>query len=362
MRVSKSSKSLGRNLIPTSIRLCIHSNIRYASIIRSGIRVRMLIKIKRKYDVTANDTTGEAIYQRRCEFIKASTVVTCGRLMSGLIKSSDVRASLKLDNVIKSKFPVKQEKTSFEAITTYNNFYELGKSKKDPKINAHRLTTSPWNITIEGEYNKPGEYNLEDFVSPHQLEERIYPLRCIEAWSMVIPWIEIELGKLLKIFEPNSRAKFVEFHSIYDPENLPGQLRRVLDWPYKEGLRIDEEMHPLTILAVGLYGKELPSQNGAPIRLIVSWKYGFKSIKSIVKIRFMETKPSTAWNTSASNEYGFYSSVNPLVPHPRWSQKRERRIGDFFKRDTLPFNGFSDQVAHLYQGMDLSKNFYSCRS
>ena len=317
----------------------------------------MLVKNKRKYDVSENDTTSEVIYQRRREFIKASTVVACGGLISGLIKSPNARASLNFENVVKSNLSVKQEKTSFEAITTYNNFYELGKGKKDPKINAHRLNTSPWNITIEGECNKPGEYNLEDFVSPYQLEERIYPLRCVEAWSMVIPWVGIELGKMLKSFEPNSRAKFVEFHSIYDPENLPGQLRRVLDWPYKEGLRIDEAMHPLVILAVGLYGKELLNQNGAPIRLVVPWKYGFKSIKSIVKIRFTETQPSTAWNTSAPKEYGFYSNVNPLVPHPRWSQKRERRIGDFFKRDTQPFNGYADQVAHLYQGMDLTKNY-----
>lgn len=317
----------------------------------------MLIKIKRKHDVTENDTTGELAYRQRREFIKASTAVAMGSIVPGLIITPDADASINFSSAIKSKYSVKQKKTSYEAITTYNNFYELGKGKKDPKINADRLKTSPWSITVDGECNKPGQYHLEDFVSPHQLEERIYPLRCVEAWSMVIPWVGVELGKVLKTFEPKANAKFVEFHSIDDPENLPGQSRRVLDWPYKEGLRIDEAMHPLVILAVGLYGKELPNQNGAPIRLVVPWKYGFKSIKSIVKISFTEHQPSTAWNTSAPNEYGFYSNVNPLVPHPRWSQKRERRIGEFFKRDTLPFNGFADQVSSLYQGMDLAKDY-----
>ena len=317
----------------------------------------MLIKTKGKYDVPENDSTSEEIYRRRRDFIKASTVIACGGLMSGLVIPRDVSASFNFNDVVKSEFSINQKKTSYEAITTYNNFYELGKGKKDPKINASHLRVSPWSISVGGECNKPGEYNLEDFVSPHQLEERIYPLRCVEAWSMVIPWVGVELGKVLKTFEPNSNAKYVEFHSINDPDNLPGQSRRVLDWPYKEGLRIDEAMHPLVILAVGLYGKELPNQNGAPIRLVVPWKYGFKSIKSITKIQFTESQPSTAWNTSAPNEYGFYSNVNPNVPHPRWSQKRERRIGEFFKRDTLPFNGFADQVAQLYQGMDLKEHY-----
>ena len=317
----------------------------------------MLIKTKRQHDVTENDVTGELDYRQRRNFIKASTAIAMGSLLPGLMNARDANASLNFSSVVKSNFSVKQKQTSFEAITTYNNFYELGKGKKDPKINAHMLKTSPWAITVEGECNKPGQYHIEDFVSPHQLEERIYPLRCVEAWSMVIPWVGVELGKMLKTFEPKSSAKFVEFHSIEDVDNLPGQSRRVLDWPYKEGLRIDEAMHPLAILAVGLYGKELPNQNGAPIRLVVPWKYGFKSIKSIVKIRFTESQPSTAWNTSAPNEYGFYSNVNPMVPHPRWSQKRERRIGEFFKRDTLPFNGFADQVSSLYQGMDLAKDF-----
>ena len=317
----------------------------------------MLIKAKRKHDVTENDATGEEIYRRRRDFIKASTVVACSGLIPGLITTTDVNASFDFNNVVKSNFSIDQKQTSYEAITTYNNFYELGKGKKDPKINSRHLKVSPWSITVSGECNKPGEYNLEDFIGPRQLEERIYPLRCVEAWSMVIPWVGVELGKVLKAFEPNSNAKFVEFHSIYDPDNLPGQARRVLDWPYKEGLRIDEAMHPLVILAVGLYGKELPNQNGAPMRLVVPWKYGFKSIKSITKIRFTESQPSTAWNTSSPKEYGFYSNVNPNVPHPRWSQKRERRIGEFFKRDTLPFNGFADQVAQLYQGMDLKQSY-----
>ena len=317
----------------------------------------MLIKNRNRYDVTENDAASEQVYQKRRQIIKASTIAACGALVPGLLMNQRSSASLDFAKVVKSEYSVKQKLNSLDAITTYNNFYELGKGKKDPKINAHKLKVAPWKLTIEGECNKPGTYNLEDFVSPYQLEERIYPLRCVEAWSMVIPWVGIELAKTLKQFEPNSNAKFVEFHSINDPDNLPGQSRRVLDWPYKEGLRIDEAMHPLAILAVGLYGKELPNQNGAPIRLVVPWKYGFKSIKSIVKIRFSAIQPSTAWNTSAPSEYGFYSNVNPNVPHPRWSQKRERRIGDFFKRDTLPFNGFADQVSQLYQGMDLTKNY-----
>ena len=256
-----------------------------------------------------------------------------------------------------TSYKVKDKPTSLKSVTSYNNFYELGSGKKDPKLNAHLLKTEPWNITVEGHCNKPGTYALEDFISPSVLEERIYRLRCVEAWSMVIPWVGIEVNKILKKFEPNSNAKFVEFESIYDPENLPGQERRVLQWPYTEGLRIDEAMHPLTIFAVGLYGKELPNQNGAPLRLIVPWKYGFKSIKSIVKIRFIDSQAKSAWNLSAPSEYGFYSNVNPDVDHPRWSQKKERRIGDFLKRKTMPFNGYADHVAHLYQGMDLKKDF-----
>jgi len=318
----------------------------------------MLIKIRNVSDLKDCDVTDLEVYYERRRFMHASAKYIAGGLLVNygmLLNISS--ASSKFDTIEKSKFSTKEKLTSYESVTSYNNFYELGSGKKDPKLNAHFLKTEPWTIKVEGECNKPGIYSLEDFIKPHILEERIYRLRCVEAWSMVIPWIGIELGKLIKRFEPTSKAKYVEFESIYDPENLPGQKRRVLTWPYVEGLRIDEAMNPLAILAVGLYGKELPNQNGAPLRLVVPWKYGFKSIKSVVKIRFTDIEPKGAWNVAAPHEYGFYSNVNPDVDHPRWSQKRERRIGAFLKHKTLPFNGYAEQVAHLYKGMDLKKHF-----
>jgi sulfoxide reductase catalytic subunit YedY len=250
-----------------------------------------------------------------------------------------------------------EPRTSVEDATSYNNFYELGTDKGDPSRNADHLVTQPWSVRIEGEVARPGLVPLEDLLKGQTLEERVYRHRCVEAWSMVIPWIGLPLGKLLERFEPTSRAKYVAFESILDPEHLPGQRRPILDWPYREGLRIDEAMHPLAILAVGMYGQTLPGQNGAPLRLVVPWKYGFKGIKSIVRIRLVETQPPTAWNLASPHEYGFYSNVNPDVDHPRWSQRRERRIGEFLKRPTLPFNGYADQVAPLYAGMDLRQWF-----
>jgi methionine sulfoxide reductase catalytic subunit len=248
--------------------------------------------------------------------------------------------------------------TAVEGVTTYNNFYEYGTDKEDPAHNAPgHLVTRPWSVTVDGECTKPATVAFEDLIRPHSLEERIYRLRCVEAWSMVIPWIGVPLAAVLRRFEPNSRAKYVAFTTLLDPEQMPGQRRPVLDWPYREGLRMDEAMHPLTLLAVGLYGDELLPQNGAPIRLVVPWKYGFKSIKSIVRISFTEKQPVCTWQRSNPGEYGFYSNVNPAVDHPRWSQGSERRIGEFLRRKTLPFNGYADQVASLYQGMDLKVNF-----
>jgi len=247
---------------------------------------------------------------------------------------------------------------SFEDITTYNNFYELGLGKGDPVKNADALKTDSWNVAVEGECAKPGNYALEDILKPLDIEERIYRFRCVEAWSMVVPWNGFPLSALLNRFEPNGNAKYVAFETVYDPEDpLPGQKRKALDWPYREGLRMDEAMNPLTFMAVGLYGKIMPNQNGAPMRLVVPWKYGFKSIKSIVKIRFTEEQPETSWNLSNAREYGFYSNVNPNVNHRRWSQARERRIGELFKRETLMFNGYEEEVASMYAGMDL-KEFY----
>lgn len=251
-----------------------------------------------------------------------------------------------------------EKQTPFEAASTYNNYYEFGTEKEDPARTAPGLLkTRPWTVAVEGECAKPGAVAVEDLIKPHRLEERIYRLRCVEAWSMVIPWVGVPLAEVLKRFEPTSKAKYVEFTSLADREQMPGLRVAVLDWPYTEGLRLDEAMHPLTILAVGMYGQELPAQNGAPLRLVVPWKYGFKSIKSIVRIRFTESQPATAWNKASPREYGFYSNVNPAVDHPRWSQAKERRIGEFRRRDTLPFNGYAEQVAGLYAGMDLKAQF-----
>jgi sulfoxide reductase catalytic subunit YedY len=257
-----------------------------------------------------------------------------------------------------ARYSTSEKPNSFEDITTYNNFYEFGTDKSDPSQRSDRFRPRPWSVTISGEAEVTGQFDLENILKPHALEERIYRLRCVEAWSMVIPWVGFPLGDLLKRFRPTSRAKYVAFTTVLRPDEMPGQRSPVLDWPYVEGLRMDEAMHPLTILAVGLYGQELPSQNGAPLRLVVPWKYGFKSIKSIVEIRCTERPPPTSWNRSAPQEYGFYANVNPEVDHPRWSQAKERRIGagTFAPRvPTLPFNGYAAQVADLYRGMDLRK-------
>jgi methionine sulfoxide reductase catalytic subunit len=257
-------------------------------------------------------------------------------------------------------FSVNDSPTSYKDITTYNNYYEFGTDKSDPSQNAQKFRTQPWNLTVGGEAEVKGTFTLEDILKPHPLEERVYRLRCVEAWSMVVPWIGFPLGDLLKRFKPTSKAKFVEFKTLYDPKQMPGQRTGVLEWPYVEGLRIDEAMHPLTLMTVGLYGKLLPNQNGAPLRLIVPWKYGFKGIKAIVSINFTERAPRTTWTGAATNEYGFFANVNPEVDHPRWSQSTERHIGAkaFAPRQpTLPFNGYAAQVAGLYKGLDLRKFF-----
>ena len=247
--------------------------------------------------------------------------------------------------------------TPYRDVTTYNNFYEFGTDKGDPAAYAGALRPRPWTVRVEGEVSQPRTIDVDDLLKWFTLEERIYRMRCVEAWSMVIPWIGVPLRALLERVQPTSRAKYVAFTTLLDPRQMPGQRRRILDWPYVEGLRLDEAMHPLTLLAVGLYGKALPNQNGAPLRLVVPWKYGFKSIKSIVKIELTETQPTTTWNAAAPDEYGFYANVNPAVDHPRWSQATERRIGELRRRPTLPFNGYAEQVAGLYTGMDLRAFF-----
>ncbi len=258
-----------------------------------------------------------------------------------------------------AQYSVSEAPNSLADISSYNNFYEFGTDKSDPKENAHTLRTHPWSLTVAGEAEVTGTYHLEDILKTQPLEERVYRFRCVEAWSMVVPWVGFPLSALLQRFKPTSRAKYVEFTTLYDPTQMPGERYAILNCPYVEGLRMDEAMHPLTLFVVGVYGEVLPNQNGAPLRLIVPWKYGFKGIKSIVKIRFTETQPRTAWNLAAPNEYGFYANVNPHVDHPRWSQASERRIGHgFFSRQpTLMFNGYDKEVADLYRGMDLRRYF-----
>ncbi|HEY9200784.1 MAG TPA: protein-methionine-sulfoxide reductase catalytic subunit MsrP [Gammaproteobacteria bacterium] len=323
----------------------------------------MLIKHKDKQAIKPSEITPEADFLNRREFIKQSGLFATALCTSSLL-SSPASASSEYANdfsdVIKTPYGQGEKLNSFRDATTYNNFYEFGTSKTDPFENAQDFVTDPWSVEIAGEAAKTGTYHLEDILGKVQLEERIYRFRCVEGWSMVVPWTGFSLADLLKRFEPNSRAKYVAFETLYDPQQMPGQKRRVLDWPYREGLRMDEAMNPLSFMAVGLYGHEMPNQNGAPIRLLVPWKYGFKSIKSIVKISFTEQQPVSTWNVSAPHEYGFYSNVNPDVDHPRWSQATERRLGANFwepKIDTQLFNGYAEQVAHLYKGMDLKKYF-----
>lgn len=306
--------------------------------------------IKRPSDIQSSEITDESVYWNRRKFIGVAAGATAGVAVGSAIPwiARDAFAE---------SADAEDELTSYEAITTYNNFYEFGTDKRDPSRHAHTLKTRPWTVEVDGEVHKPTVFDIDDILAKFPAEERVYRLRCVEAWSMVIPWLGFPLSDLLETVEPTSKAKFVAFQTLLAPDQMPGQRRPILQWPYVEGLRLDEAMHPLTLLATGLYGKTLPNQNGAPIRLVVPWKYGFKSIKSIVRISLVEQMPPTTWNLAAPREYGFYSNVNPEVDHPRWSQKRERRIGEFRKRDTLMFNGYADQVAHLYAGMDLEKYY-----
>jgi len=302
-------------------------------------------------DVRESEVTPHRHYLNRRKFLGLAAAAAAAALPAEALAGP-------IAEYRKEAVTVDDKPTPFKAVTTYNNFYEFGADKADPANNAPgRFTTRPWTVAVDGECARPATVAFDDLIRPHALEERVYRLRCVEAWSMVIPWIGVPLAAVLKRFEPNSKAKYVTFTTLLDPERMPGQKSAILDWPYTEGLRIDEAMHPLALLAVGLYGQELLPQNGAPIRLVVPWKYGFKSIKSIVRISFGETQPVSTWMKSGPREYGFYSNVNPEVDHPRWSQATERRIGEFLRRKTLPFNGYADQVASLYQGMDLAKDF-----
>ena len=309
------------------------------------------------------EVTDHSLYLRRREFIHAGAVAAAALLLPGCGRAEETAAAGNSGTSPKSPvrapdgFSTDEPQTPLADVSSYNNFYEFGTDKDDPAENAGSLVTKPWSVSIEGEVAKPGSVPLESLLAGTPTVERVYRLRCVEAWSMVIPWRGVPLRDVLARFEPTSRAKYVAFRTLLDPAQMPGQRRAVLDWPYREGLRIDEAMHALALLATGMYGRDLPNQNGAPLRLVVPWKYGFKSIKSIVSIRLQETQPETTWNMSAPSEYGFYSNVNPDVDHPRWSQKREKRIGDYHRTRTLPFNGYADQVAQLYAGMDLRANF-----
>ncbi|MGR0279910.1 protein-methionine-sulfoxide reductase catalytic subunit MsrP [Marinomonas dokdonensis] len=329
----------------------------------------MLIRQKRRSDCAEHEVTDESVYLNRRQFMKASSGLALGSgLVGNAIAAVQSGNSLQphanianaFNSIKETAYGAGENVAPFDVATTYNNFYEFGYGKGDPEERAASLKTTPWTITVEGEAEKTGEFDLDDIINMSALEERIYRLRCVEAWSMVIPWVGVSLGDVLKQFKPTSKAKYVYFETLYDPKQMPGQNGGGIEWPYREGLRIDEAMHPLAMFAVGMYGSVLPNQNGAPVRLVLPWKYGFKSIKSIVKIRFVEHMPKTTWSMLAPSEYGFYANVNPQVDHPRWSQGQERRLpgGIVFPNviKTEMFNGY-DEVAGLYSGMDLKRNY-----
>jgi len=315
--------------------------------------------------IPSSEITTKDQYASRRDFLKVAGLgLLSGAAMAGVMHPLDSMAAQssrqKIDRFSKTAYGSGETLTPYTDVTRYNNFYEFGTSKSDPVQSADTLITRPWTISLEGQVKKPKIIGIDDLMRLAPLEERIYRMRCVEGWSMVIPWIGIPLAELIKLAEPNGNAKFVEFVTLNNPQMMPGQNQSVLDWPYTEGLRLDEAMHPLTIMAVGLYGEVLPNQNGAPVRLVVPWKYGFKGIKSIVKIRFTEQMPNSSWMKANAREYGFYSNVNPAVDHPRWSQATERPIGEGLfarRKKTLMFNGYADQVGQLYAGMDLRKYF-----
>jgi len=315
--------------------------------------------IKRRPDIASSEITTHGLYLSRRAFIAGAAAVALGPSRAAATQTPSAEP---LAAKPSPTFRVDDPPTKFESATTYNNFYEFGVDKADPSIYAASLRPRPWTVRVEGLGVRPKTYDVDELLRLFPLEERVYRLRCVEGWSMVIPWIGFPLASLIKRVEPAGKARFVEFTTLNDPEQFPGQKKNLLgfsslEWPYAEGLRLDEALHPLTLLTFGMYGRVLPNQNGAPVRVVVPWKYGFKSAKSIVRIRFVSERPRTTWEKAAPNEYGFYSNVNPTVDHPRWSQATERRIGDFRRRPTLMFNGYADQVAPLYAGMDLRKDF-----
>jgi len=319
--------------------------------------------IKKPGDIPSSKITPRQIYLNRRKFLAGAAAATGAALVAGrellnLGSEDPVLANTKLQNVVKSQYSTSEKQNPYEHVTTYNNFYEFGTDKGDPVQNAHTLVTRPWTVSVEGQVKKQQKLDLDEVMKLAPLEERVYRLRCVEGWSVVVPWIGFPLNALIKKVEPTSKAKYVAFETLYNPKQMPKGRWAGIAFPYVEGLRMDEAMHPLTILCVGMYGEVLPNQNGAPVRVVIPWKYGFKSIKSLVKIRFVEKEPPTTWNLAQPQEYGFYSNVNPEVDHPRWSQATERRLPEFVKRTkTLMFNGYADQVAGLYAGLDLRKYY-----
>ncbi|MBI2828246.1 MAG: protein-methionine-sulfoxide reductase catalytic subunit MsrP [Acidobacteria bacterium] len=313
--------------------------------------------IRKPADIPYSEVTPKSLYLRRREFIRTATGPAVAAAEALSPTGARAQGRPKLPHVRKSQFSTTEPLNDYGDVTGYNNFYEFGTDKEDPKANARHFTTRPWSIRVEGLVKAPATYDIDGFIKPYALEERIYRLRCVEGWSMVVPWVGFPLADLIKRLEPRPSAKFVEFTTLHDAQRMPGQRVPILQWPYVEGLRMDEAMNPLSILAVGVYGEALPNQNGAPLRLVVPWKYGFKGIKSIVRIRFTDRQPRTSWEIATPHEYGFYANVNPNVDHPRWSQATERRLGEFRRRKTEMFNGYGQQVASMYSGMDLRKNF-----
>ena len=320
--------------------------------------------IQRASDIPSSEITSENLYHNRREFIKTASsilgIAAAGTIIPGCAPSVGAFAEPQAKKPSPYDVPATEKPTPYEDITTYNNYYEFGIDKADPAKNSRNFKPKPWTVKVDGMCNKPGTYAFDDLIKGLTVEDRIYRMRCVEAWSMVIPWQGIPLAELIKKLEPAPSAKFVELKTLVDPNQYPEQRRsffKVLDWPYIEGLRMDEATNPLTLFATGIYGKPLPNQNGAPLRLVTPWKYGFKGVKAIVSIRFTDKQPVNTWQQQAPQEYGFYANVNPNVDHPRWTQARERRIGEFFKRPTLMFNGYSEQVAQMYSGLDLRKNF-----
>lgn len=313
--------------------------------------------IKPPDDIYPSEITPETTYSERRNFLRMLTAGTGALALNALTFASAAESS-DFSALTSSPLSITDEKiTPMNSVTSYGNFYEFGPDKDSPARQAHRLRTRPWSITVDGEVHQAKTFAIEDILKWSALEERIYRLRCVEGWSAVVPWVGLPFSELLKRVELTGNARYVEFWSLADPEQMPYVRLPFLDWPYLEALRLDEARHPLTLLAVGMYGKVMPKQNGAPIRLVTPWKYGFKSAKSLVRIRFVEKLPQTVWMKASPDEYGFYANVNPDVPHKRWSQSHERRLGEFFKRKTLPFNGYAGQVANLYAGMDLQRNF-----